>query len=277
MSSKLIPANPAEVMVIRNVTPNVVTLSVPFLRFGIMRVGGRGTLVRLSSGSLAVFSPVALTDEVKAKVAELGGRLAYIVALDFEHHIFVSEWAAAYPDAAIVGPEGLPEKRAKSTDEKVAKEERAFATVFTVADKGKTTIGAEFDADFDYEYIPGHPTKEIVFNYKPDGVLIEADLLFNLPAVEQFSKVPEAEKKGHAFLNKIFQAAQTAHGDLKYARRFQWYAASSKDRKAFNESITAIAAWNFDIIVPCHGEVIEKGGKEAFTTLFEWHLKGTKA
>ncbi len=44
MSSKLVPSNPSDVMVIRDVTPNVVTLSVPFLRFGRIPVGGRGTI-----------------------------------------------------------------------------------------------------------------------------------------------------------------------------------------------------------------------------------------
>jgi len=39
-----VPANPADVMVIRDLTPNVVTLSVPFARFGTLKVGGRGTL-----------------------------------------------------------------------------------------------------------------------------------------------------------------------------------------------------------------------------------------
>lgn len=44
MSSKLIPTDPAKVMVIRDVTPNVVTFSVPFKRFGTIPIGGRGTL-----------------------------------------------------------------------------------------------------------------------------------------------------------------------------------------------------------------------------------------
>lgn len=44
MSSKLIPDNPSDVMVIRQITPNVVTLSVPFLRFGRLKIGGRGTI-----------------------------------------------------------------------------------------------------------------------------------------------------------------------------------------------------------------------------------------
>ena len=44
MSSKLIPSNPDKVMVIRNITPDIVTLSVPFARFGRINIGGRGTL-----------------------------------------------------------------------------------------------------------------------------------------------------------------------------------------------------------------------------------------
>jgi hypothetical protein len=44
MSDKLIPSNPADVMVIRHVTPNIITFSVPFARFGTMKIGGRGTL-----------------------------------------------------------------------------------------------------------------------------------------------------------------------------------------------------------------------------------------
>ena len=43
------------------------------------------TSVRLQSGALAVFSPVALTDDVKRKVAELG-EVKYIAALDAEVH-----------------------------------------------------------------------------------------------------------------------------------------------------------------------------------------------
>lgn len=44
MSSQLVPSNPTNLMAIRNVTPNIVTFSVPFARFGKIHVGGRGTL-----------------------------------------------------------------------------------------------------------------------------------------------------------------------------------------------------------------------------------------
>lgn len=44
MSAELIPSNPSDVMVIRSVTRNIVTFSVPFARFGKAKIGGRGTL-----------------------------------------------------------------------------------------------------------------------------------------------------------------------------------------------------------------------------------------
>ncbi|KAG7291702.1 hypothetical protein NEMBOFW57_001721 [Staphylotrichum longicolle] len=276
MSSKLIPPNPDEVMVIRDVTPNVVTFSVPFLRFGKFPIGGRGTLVRLTSGGLAVFSPVALTEATKAKVSSLGGDVRYLVATDIEHHIFLSEWAAAYPNAKLVGPEGLPEKRQKATgDPKIGQE--PFAVVVTKENSKQLKIGDDFDADFELEYFPMHPNKELVFFYKPDRVLIEADLMFNLPAEEQYSRVPDHQKPKSSLLGRLFNSLQTTEGDATAAKRFLWYAASRSDRKGFNESAKRIDQWDFDTIVPCHGETIVGNGKQVFEKVFAWHLEGKGA
>lgn len=62
-------------------------------------------LVRLQSGALAVFSPTALTPEVRSTVESMGNKVGYIAALDYEHHIFVTEWAKAYPSAKLLGVE----------------------------------------------------------------------------------------------------------------------------------------------------------------------------
>ncbi|KAL0779186.1 hypothetical protein CaCOL14_003671 [Colletotrichum acutatum] len=278
MSSKLIPQNPADVMVIRDLTPNITTFSVPFSRFGTLKIGGRATLVRLTSGSLAVFSPVALTDAVKAKIAEKGGNLAYIIAPDMEHHIFISEYKAAYPQAKIIGPDGLPQKRAKQTgDPKINTSDEFFVVFKDGAEKRSTTITPEFDADFEYEYVDAHANKELVFYFKPERVLIQADLLFNLPPREQYSKAPEGERDtSSGFGNKLFGGLQTTEGDVKWVKRFQWYVMSSKDRPSFNESIQRIDAWDFDTLIPCHGDTIQGDGKERFRKVFEWHLAGTK-
>ncbi|ETS84976.1 hypothetical protein PFICI_03001 [Pestalotiopsis fici W106-1] len=274
MSNKLIPKTPSEVMVIRDITPNVVTLSVPFARFGMIRVGGRATIVRLTSGSLAVVSPVALTPEVKAKVSEMGGQVAYLIAPDIEHHIFLSDWAKEFPGAKLIGPKGLPEKREKANDEKIGKEK--FSFIYTPENHQDNNIDADFAANFDVEYLDSHPNKEIVLFFKPEKILIQADLLFNLPAIEQYSRVPEAERNSHGLVNKFFNSIQSTEGEAKGLKRFLWYAMSSADRPAFNKSISRINSWDFVTIIPCHGETMVGNGKPLFEKVFQWHLQGHK-
>ncbi|KAH0537421.1 hypothetical protein FGG08_005774 [Glutinoglossum americanum] len=282
-ASNLAPANASDVMVIRKLSPNITTLSLPFARFGKLRIGGRGTIglyllfgrdvdnqvVRLRSGALAVFSPVALTPEVKDVVTALGGNLRYMIAPDMEHHLFLGPWHQAFPEAKVIGPGGLPEKRAHQKNETVP-----FSHVFTPNNCKDLKIDPEFDAEFDYEYVYGHVGKELVFNYKPEKTLIEADLMFNLPAKEQYSR--GGETNGSGLLTKLFTSINSTYGAATWQKRFIWYASSSKDRPAFNRSIARIEKWDFDKIVMCHGDVIESGGKGIFRKVFEWHLQAVQ-
>ena len=96
--------------------------------------------------------------------------------------------------------------------------------------------------------------------------------MFNLPATEQYSRTNEGATSG--FLTNMFVGLMTAHGEAKWQKRFLWYGVSSGDRKGFNESVRRIEEWDFDRIIPCHGDVLEKGGKGIFQNIFEWHLKG---
>ena len=96
--------------------------------------------------------------------------------------------------------------------------------------------------------------------------------MFNLPATEQYSRTREGATSG--FLTNMFVGLMTAHGEAKWQKRLLWYGVSSGDRKGFNESVRRIEEWDFDRIIPCHGDVIEKGGKGIFQNIFEWHLKG---
>ncbi|KAF2792562.1 hypothetical protein K505DRAFT_307458 [Melanomma pulvis-pyrius CBS 109.77] len=262
MTSKLVPFDPAKVMVIRDVVPKTITtFSMPFARFGKFKVGGRGTIVRLQSGALAVFSPTALTDEVKQKVAEMG-QVKYIAALDIEHHIYLGPWSAAYPTAQVIGPEGLPEKRAAQKNEDVP-----FAHVFTKANP-LTAIDPEFDSEFSYEYVYAHKNKEIVFLHRPTKTVIQADLIFNYPATEQYSKTGISATSG--ILTKIFGALTNTTGNGQ--RRAIWYGISSGDRTGFSNAVKNIYKWDFDRIIGCHGDVIETNGKGIFKHVMEWHL-----
>lgn len=185
--------------------------------------------------------------------------------LDQEHHIFLEAWHKEYPNAKILAPETLPEYRDKQGYFKIPTDS------WLLFKKGeKTTVDSTFDAEFDSEYNYAHGNKELVFNHKPSRTLIEADLMFNLPATEQFSKAGIDASSG--LLTKLFVSLNGTHGAATWQKRFIWYAISAGDRQGYNESVSRVAKWDFDRIIPCHGDVIESGGKGVFEKVMEWHL-----
>lgn len=263
-------------MVIRDIVPNVTTLSVPFLRFGRIKIGGRATIVRLQSGSLAIFSPVALTPTVKAKLTSISPSppTTYLIAPDMEHHIFLSAWATHFPSHHIIAPAGLKEKRVESakTDPQITALE--FKTEFTKENKHSIKVSEEFDKEFEYEFIEAHPNKELVFHHKPSKTLIEADLIFNLPAIEQYSKVPNDSPTSGLF-TKLFVGLQNTKGDAIWQKRMLWYVLG-KDRASMGESLRRINGWGFENLVPCHGETVLGEGKQVFGKVAAWYLDEKK-
>lgn len=116
--------------------------------------------------------------------------------------------------------------------------------------------------------------KELVFCHKPSRTLIEADMLFNLPANEQYSKSDKSPTSG--FLTKLFISLNNTKGAAIGQKRLLWYVSSSADRKGFGKSVDKIRSWDFDRIIPCHGDVIETGGKGIFEKVMEWYINGSK-
>ncbi|KAF3187045.1 hypothetical protein TWF788_002623 [Orbilia oligospora] len=269
MSSKLWGTDPSKTAVIRQVTDAITTVSVPFLRIGLLKFGGRATITKLSSGGLVVFSPTVLTDEVASTVTSLGGQVSYIVAPDIEHHLNIGPWKAAYPTARVIGPTVLYQKRQKQGNEDVP-----FDFSYNSENKNSLILPEDFTRDFELEYWDNHMSHEIALLHKPSGTLIEADLIFNLPSKEQFSKTDIDATKG--FWTKVSMHLFTSLAG-KSQQRFLWYGASSKGRAGFNRSAKVLDGWEFDRIIPCHGDVIETGGKATFRRLFAWHLAAAEA
>lgn len=202
------------------------------------------------------------------------GEVKYLAALDTEHHIFLGDWHKAFPNAKVIGPEGLEDKREKQKNDKVP-----IHHTWHSKDAQTVKIDAEFDADFDYEYVHSHVNKELVFNYRPDRTLIQADLFFNLPANEQYSIAGPNKTRVDAssgFFTGIWAKFNNTQGSMVGQKRFIWYLISAMDRSNYNKSISKIAGWDFDRIIPCHGDVIETNGKGVFQTLMSWHLDAAK-
>lgn len=70
----------------------------------------RMAAIRLENRELFVWSPVQLDTALRAEVDALGV-VAHLVEPNALHHLFLSDWAEAYPGARIYAPPDLKKKR----------------------------------------------------------------------------------------------------------------------------------------------------------------------
>lgn len=136
-----------------------------FAIFGWVQLNGRMTVMGLEDGGLLLHSPIALTEERKNAVAALGTVRA-IIAPNLLHHLYVSSWQEAFPDALTFAPAKLQKKR---PDLRIDHE-----------------LGPAFDEHFGVEIerfaIEGMPfVREHLFFHRASGTLVLTDLSFYLP------------------------------------------------------------------------------------------------
>jgi Domain of unknown function (DUF4336) len=70
----------------------------------------RMAAARLSDGSVWIWSPVALSDDL-ARAVEGVGPVRHIVSPNALHHLFLDQWTRRWPDAKLYAPPGLARKR----------------------------------------------------------------------------------------------------------------------------------------------------------------------
>ena len=94
---------------IRELNPSVTIFSRPFVRTG-CEVGVRMSAIRLSSGDLVIYNPTELDEPTRSKLSSLG-TVKYVVTPNLVHHMFAGPFAAAFPEARFIGPEGIQAKK----------------------------------------------------------------------------------------------------------------------------------------------------------------------
>ena len=212
------------------------------LRFLGLEVGARMTVVRLPDSRLLLHSPIAATEELVREVEALG-RVAYIVAPNRLHHLFVGEWQRACPDALLYVAPGLEIKRADLAIEGLLGDEPESG----------------WRDDLDQILLGGFPfANEIAFFHRPSATLIATDLAFNVCD----SSPP---------LTRLFFRLGGTYGRLSPTLLERLLV---RDRTAFRHSLERILEWPFERVVVAHGEVSEKGGREELIHGYSWLLGG---
>ena len=200
----------------------------------------RMAIIRLTDGELLAWSPVALSDEIRAALAGLG-EVRHLVAPNSLHHLHLGQWKAAYPAASLYAPPGLAARRA----------DLAFD-----AELGDTPPAAWAD-DLDLVLVRGNRiTTEAVFFHRPSATVLFTDLIQQFP--------PGWFKGWRGLVAKLDLMTEV---EPAVPRKFR---VAFTDRGAARSALRRILAWPAEKVVIAHGQPVTHGGQAFLARAFRW-------
>jgi hypothetical protein len=194
----------------------------------------RMAVIRLSDGDLFVWSPIALSDSLRASVEALGA-VRHLVSPNALHHLFLGKWKTASP--------GLRRKRKDLTFD---------------AELGNV---AELDWSTDVDQVVVHGSfalTEVVFFHDGSHTALFADLIQNFPR--------DWFKGWRGFLAR--------HGGITAPNPgapSDWRA-SFLNRRAARMSLDKVLAWPIERVVIAHGDLPMGDGTAFVRRAFTWLL-----
>ncbi|WP_424630221.1 DUF4336 domain-containing protein [Bradyrhizobium sp. SYSU BS000235] len=200
----------------------------------------RMAVIKLSDGSLFVWSPIKLTDGLRAAVDILGD-VQHIVAPNSLHHLFLPQWKQAYPTAKLYAPPGLRKKRAD--------------IAFDV-DLGDAPL-PDWTGQIDQVLMRGNLiTTEVVFSHIDSGTVLFTDLLQQLP--------PKSFSGWRAIVAKLDLMTGP---EPSVPRKFR---VAFSNRGAAREALGRILAWPAEKVLMAHGTPVEKDAPAFLRRAFGW-------
>ena len=199
-------------------------------------------VIRLSDASLFVWSPIALSSQLRQDVEALG-TVRYLVSPNRLHHRFLGQWKAAYPDARLYASPGLRSKRP----------DLAFD-----AELGDQPDPGWADA-IDQVLVAGSfAMTEVAFFHRASRSAIFADLIENLS--------PDWFSGWRGWLARLDGIVAPNPGAPR-----EWRASFIR-RRAAKAALARILAWPIERVVLAHGEPASADGAAFVRGAFTWLL-----
>ncbi len=207
----------------------------------------RMAVIRLSSDDLVLWSPVALTADLRGAIEALG-TIRYLVAPNNLHDSFLGDWQRAYPDAGVFAPPGLSETRRDIT----------FAGELRDTGLGNAEV-PDWTGEIDVVVVRGNRiTTEAALFHRASRTAIFADLL------QQF---PLGWFKGWRAIVARLDLMVAAEPSVP--RKFR---IAFTDRQAAREGFSRILAWPAEKVLFAHGTPITMDGQAYLRRAFRWLL-----
>ncbi|TIB69046.1 hypothetical protein E3Q08_03670 [Wallemia mellicola] len=249
-------------LVVRSITSTITIFSRPFSRYPGVPVGSRSTAIKLEEGEnkdkVWVLASSRCDEVVIENIKKLG-QVKYLVAPDTglntpikSPNALLEQYIDAFPDAKVIGVDGL---QSKASDVK-------FDYIYGQEPADKK-VG--YEPEIQVVWFDKFINRDLAFFHQPTKTLVQADLLFNLPGYEQYSNSKESAEPWVPFVQN-FRPGTLTH-------RIAAMAMSKNDASdELNSEIKKVYEWDFDRIIPSHGDVIETGGKKAWYDVFSRYL-----
>lgn len=220
------------------------------------------TVVKMNDGGLFVFSPIKLDPATKEVITRMG-LVTVLILPDIEHHLYVMDYLALNPNATVIGVPGLDKKR----------KDVPFEHLMRPGGPAEQRKPFGLEEEFDYLYLDKTVNRESLWYHRPTQTLLTADLMWNLPAIEQYAQAGPGGKPMTKFnwMTKINSSFMNPESIGHTA--FMWYvmAKGQSGRMQIEQAMKkTINEWKPQRIVMCHGENVESNVIETIRRGFRW-------
>ncbi|WP_291056174.1 DUF4336 domain-containing protein [Hyphomonas sp.] len=212
----------------------------PSIKFLMMRITTRATVVRLSDGSIWFHSPVEFNEALAAEISELG-TVRFIIAPNIYHHLFLGEWQRHFSEAELLAAPGLASKRSDLNFGRALGHETASA----------------WPGEIEQMLFAGSRAfDEFIFYHRPSSTAILTDLIVNIRAEHQ------------TVLGRL--VARIEGVTYPRGRTPLLYRWSMKDKNLGATAIADLLAFKPDAAVISHGEWFRENATEELRQRFSW-------
>lgn len=200
----------------------------------------RMAVIRLADGELFVWSPVALSEELKTEIALLGP-VRHLVAPNSLHDLFIASWKQAYPEVRLYPAPGLQEKR----------RDIAFDAEITDA------AILPWTSEIAHVVMAGNAiTTEVVFFHARSGTVLFTDLLQQFPT-----------RWFHGWRALIAKWDLMLAPEPSVPRKFRL---AFTDRKAARVAVERLQSWPAEKVLMAHGTPVRTDGQAFLKRAFRW-------
>lgn len=264
----------------RNLSDNVVITSSPFQIRDKVNVGARMALFKHGK-NITVWSPLPYGDAFEQGMKALVGEddhdytVSNVVVVNNQHNAAAHQYKLKFPGAKILCSDTVALHENVDVDYKLG---------YDVSNKVLKTeelkaLGVQeesFYNNFEVIYLGNHKNREVLLYDKVSKSVCSGDTIFNtgVPGtvdgsvqLEQFSEKQGFPKHfnphgGWSFLTRYLQPDSIVG---KYVMNLLCQTKTEGGKLGIK---AAYDNWDFDKIIICHGNVIEKDAKQAFANVF---------